>query len=142
MKGKRIAVGLGVAIAIMTVLAIVYYSTSNNQSSSPPASTKLSVSVTPLMLTISRGSYQSVSVQVVDEQGKPIEGASISTTVTYASGLQKTFSGQSDSSGNWNFSWQIGGNSNTGTYDVNAIASKSGYKDSSGSATFSVTTAS
>jgi hypothetical protein len=98
--------------------------------------------VTPSKYSITRGSEQTISVKVSDDNGNNVEGASLSATVTYASGSQKSFSGISDSSGTWQFSWQIGGNSNTGTFRVEVAAFKDGFITGVGTTSFSVTTAS
>lgn len=76
---------------------------------------------------ITRGSTQTIHVKVMDKT-KTIDGATVIATVTYASGkTTKTFSGTTDSNGMWSFSWQIGGNSNPGTFTVDISAMKSGY---------------
>ena len=47
----------------------------------------------------------------------------------------------SDAKGLWIFSWQIGGNSNPGTFDVYVKASKSGFESGSIRTSFTVITA-
>jgi len=101
----------------------------------------LSVVITPAQYSISRGSEQTVFIKVNDENGKPVEDVSLSATVTYASGSQQSFSGSSNSKGDWSFSWQIGGNSNTGTFNVSITATKNGYTGDIGTTSFSVTQA-
>ena len=107
------------------------------------APAKMVLTVTPAKDPISRGSSQSIIVSVEDENGNPIGDVTLSARVTYASGsTTKSFSGTSDNTGDWSFSWQIGGNSNPGTFKVNISASKGGYESGSGSSSFTVTTAS
>ena len=77
-----------------------------------------------------------------DENGNPIGDVTLSARVAYASGYARSFSGTSDNTEDWSFSWQIGGNSNPGTFKVNISASKGGYESGSGSSSFTVTTAS
>lgn len=101
----------------------------------------LKVIASPSKYSIARGSEQTIFVKVTDESGKPIEGVAFSAVVTYASGAQQFFTGESDASGSWNFSWQIGGNSITGTFTVNVNAAKSGYSGDTASSFFSVTQA-
>jgi hypothetical protein len=87
---------------------------------------------------ITRGSDQTILVKVVSN-GNAISGATIYATVTYASGTTtKSFNGTSDSNGLWSFTWQIGGNSNPGTFTVNIKAFKSGYDSANASLTFQV----
>ncbi|MBI3640304.1 MAG: hypothetical protein HY223_08330 [Thaumarchaeota archaeon] len=88
--------------------------------------------------TISRGSTQSMTVTVTDGTS-PVTDASVSVLVTYASGsTTKDFGGMTDYSGQYNFSWQIGGNSTPGTFDVEVDASKDGYVSAHESFTFQV----
>jgi hypothetical protein len=77
--------------------------------------------------TISRGSIQSMTVTVTDGMN-PVSDASVSVLVTYASGeTTKNFYGPTDSNGQFEFSWRIGGNSTPGTFEVNVDVSKDGY---------------
>jgi hypothetical protein len=84
---------------------------------------------------ITRGNIQDMTVYVTDGTN-PVGGATISVTVDYASGsTTKNFGGTSDSSGQFSFSWRIGGNSTPGTFEVYVNAQKNGY--TSGHGTFS-----
>ena len=77
--------------------------------------------------TISRGSVQSMTVTVTDGTN-PVSDVSVSVIVIYASGATtKDFSGMTDSSGQYSFSWRIGGNSTPGIFEVDVDASKAGY---------------
>jgi len=87
---------------------------------------------------ISRGSIQSMTVTVTDGTN-PVNGASVSVLVTYASGsTTKNFGGMTDSSGQYDFSWKIGGTSTPGTFEVDVDASKNGYSPAHESFTFEV----
>src|SRR5207247_2357386 len=95
---------------------------------------KMVLTITPAKDPISRGSSQSIIVNVEDENGNPVGDVTLSATVTYASGSTiKPFSGTSDNTGDWSFSWPIGGNSNPGTFKVNVSASKGGYESAADS---------
>ncbi|MBI3639538.1 MAG: hypothetical protein HY223_04395 [Thaumarchaeota archaeon] len=86
---------------------------------------------------ISRGSTQSMTVTVTDGSN-PVTDASVLVHVTYASGsTTKDFGGMTDYTGQYNFSWQIGGNSTPGTFDV-VDASKDGYSSAHGTFSFQV----
>jgi uncharacterized protein YfaS (alpha-2-macroglobulin family) len=64
----------------------------------------------------------------VTDGTNPVRDASVSVLVTYASGeTTKNFSGITDSNGQFEFSWRIGGNSTPGTFEVDVNASKDGY---------------
>jgi len=87
---------------------------------------------------VSRGSIQSMTVTITDGTN-PISGASVFVTVIYASEqTTKYFDGATNFSGQYNFSWQIGGNSAPGTFHVEVDASKSGYLSVHRSFTFQV----
>jgi len=48
-----------------------------------------------------------IGVNVTDNQGNPVEDATVSATITNSSGYRETFSGQTNSAGSWTFSWQV-----------------------------------
>lgn len=115
-------------------------SNSYSSSSSYSPSKELAIDLTGQDV-ISRGSTQSMTVIVTDDSGS-VSGASIDVKVVYASGsTTKDFGGMTDSSGEYSFSWTIGGNSSPGTFKVFVDASKSGYSSASESFTFTVTEA-
>jgi len=91
---------------------------------------------------IVRGNEQTITLKVTGG-GNAIEGASISCTVTYASGTTtKDCGGTTNINGEHSYIWRIGSNSSPGTFSVTATASKSGYDSGSASTSFQVTTAS
>ncbi|MBI1829507.1 MAG: hypothetical protein HY222_04865 [Thaumarchaeota archaeon] len=127
---------------LLPVLAVIISSLLFSAvASNVSATSALNVAVSVAKNTISRGSVESVAVKVTSN-GKAISNADVSAVVVYASGFTKSFSGKTDSNGLWMFSWQIGGNSNPGTFGVYVKASKTGYDSGNNSASFIVTTAS
>ncbi|MGI0047136.1 MAG: carboxypeptidase-like regulatory domain-containing protein [Nitrosotalea sp.] len=91
---------------------------------------------------ITRGNIQSMTVFVTDGTG-PVSDATVSVTVYYASGsTTKNFDGTSDSSGQFTFSWRIGGNSTPGTFEVDADSQKDRYVSGHGTFSFEVVPAS
>jgi len=111
---------------------------------SPTASqsqeTQLSVSLSLNSQTIQRGSDVVITAKVTDNQS-PVEAASVDMTLTYASGTQASNSSLTDSNGEFIWTKRIGGNSKTGTFTVDAKATKSGYLDGTASTTFEVVNA-
>ena len=101
---------------------------------------QLALSISFAKETITRGSTQTVIVTVTDASTKsPVGGASVSITITYASGsTTKSFSGTTDASGKVSFSFQIGFNSTPGIFKVTVHASKSGYQSTSAKSSFKV----
>jgi hypothetical protein len=114
--------------------------------SSPSTLKLLSVSIKVAHDPISRGSEQTVFVKVSDNgnSSKPVSGAHVNGQVIYASHeTTKPFEGITDSKGDMNpsYSFPIGGDSNPGTFHVNAHVSAKGYKSASATKTFNVTAA-
>lgn len=116
-------------------------STAQIQSDDELQSKSLSAIISFSSNPIKRGSDQTVNIKVKDG-GIAINGASVSSTVTYASGTTKDFSGLTNSNGEYIYTWKIGGNSKTGTFAVTATATKEGYQSGSASASFEVISAS
>jgi hypothetical protein len=122
-------------------------STTVSQGSSPPQTSpslkSLSVSLHVAHNTISRGSTQTIDVKVSDKSNsKPVPGPNVDGKVIYASNEHtETFSGITGSNGDMkpSHSWQIGGNSKTGIFTVNAHADAKGYNPASATKTFEVT---
>ena len=71
-----------------------------------------------------------ISVKVTDIPGNPVGGAMVSATVTNSSGYWKTFSGQTNSTGTWNFLWQLPADYSEGL-NIRVNASKYRYEDGS-----------
>ena len=71
-----------------------------------------------------------ISLDITDIQGNPVGGAMVSATVTDLSGYWKTFSGQTNSTGAWNFLWQLRAGYSEGL-NIRVSASKYGYEDAS-----------
>jgi hypothetical protein len=114
-------------------------STTTTSHSSGSTLKSLSVSIRVEHDPISRGSTQTVFVKVYDNNkgnsSKPVSEAHVDGKVIYASHENIT-----DSKGDMNppHSWQIGGNSDPGTFRVNAHASSKGYKPASATTAFVV----
>lgn len=111
--------------------------TQTTQASTTTTSQSLVLTITVASSTIVRGNDQTISIRITDGSNS-VSGASVSSTVTYASGTTKDFSGTTNSNGEYSYTWKIGGNSKTGTFSVTASASKSGYTSGSASTTFQV----
>jgi subtilisin family serine protease len=98
----------------------------------------LSVTVTTDKTTYSDRQNVLITVTVTDGTN-PVQGASVNVTLTDAKGVVKVYTGTTGTDGKVTFSYRInirkGG---TGTYMLNATATKSGYLDGSGSTTFLV----
>src|SRR2546425_301973 len=71
-----------------------------------------------------------ISLDITDIQGNPVGGAMVSATVTDSSGYWKTFSGQTNSTGAWNFLWQLRAGYSEGL-NIRVNASKYGYEEGS-----------
>ena len=71
-----------------------------------------------------------ISVNITDIQGNPVGGAMVSAMVTDSSGYWKTFSGQTNSTGAWNFLWQLRAGYSEGL-NIRVNASKYGYEEGS-----------
>jgi hypothetical protein len=90
---------------------------------------------------IVRGNNQTLMAEVVDDDG-PIGNAFVNITVFYFnSSTIKYFSGYTDSGGLYSVSWQIGGNSKNGTFQITATAFKEGYGTAETHETFEVISA-
>jgi hypothetical protein len=106
----------------------------------PPPKKQLALSISFAKNPIVRGNTQTITVMVSEANTKnPVSGASVSITVTYASGsTKKSFSDYTDSSGKASFSFPIGFNSTPGIFTVTIHASKSGYQSTSSKSNFEV----
>ena len=108
----------------------------------------LDVSISGFKNPIGRGSHQSFTVTVTEEDtGRSVAGALVDPEVDYAGPhVEQDFDqGETqltDSNGRATFGWRIGGNSYTGTFTIRAEAEKEGYTDGTRTVTFTVTTAS
>ncbi len=91
---------------------------------------------------IVHGNIQTIKV-TVSEKNSPnkIAGASVTGTVTYASGSSENggnFNGQTNEKGAILHPWKISPNATPGVFKVTIQASKVGYMSSTGTATFTV----
>jgi hypothetical protein len=90
---------------------------------------------------IQRGSTQSISAELLDSNGQRVANTATQFTVTYAGGLEKTLDTRTDETGFAEISFEIGGNSNTGTFTVD-VRSPGNSQHTSDEATFEVVEAS
>ncbi len=134
-KGKKIAAGVGGAVAVLAALGAIGAS---NQPSTVGRDAPLLAENNPLSganlvqveLTfardpITRGSTQTIIVSARDDDGA-VSGATITGRITYAGGTERTFGGATDAAGQFTYSWLIGGNSNPGNFLVVANISHEG----------------
>jgi hypothetical protein len=131
----------------LTVIKVVVHETTSTTGGGTGGSKtilhKLLVAIGIAKDPIVRGNTQTISVTVSDSKipSKKIQGAEVSGEVDYASHkTTKMFSGITDSTGQMSpqYSWQIGGNSDNGTFTVKVKASKSGYVEGFATKTFRV----
>lgn len=106
----------------------------------PAQTPSLVLTVSVAQNPIKRGSTQTITIKVSDGTNV-VDSASVSSTLTYASGTKFDFSGPTDSNGEYSYPKKISGNANCGTYIVTAEASKTGYISGSSSTNFQVTNA-
>lgn len=112
--------------------------TSSTTTTTIPTLESLSVSVTAKNETTVRGNNQTIITEVTDGTN-PIEDALVNVSVKYVGPTEKKFSGLTNSSGIFSFSWRIGHAATPGIFIVNSTASKEGYSLGIGSTTFNVT---
>ncbi len=85
------------------------------------APSSLNVTISYARNPISRGSTQTITVQVTDSDG-PVSNAIVSVNVVYASGqTTKDFTCTTLADGSCAVSWTIGGNSTPGTFAVKVV---------------------
>jgi len=103
----------------------------------------MSVSVHFAKSSIHPGNTQSVSFTVTNTNtSNPVTGANITGNVTSPSGTTgKDVGGITDSNGTASYSWRIGDKDPTGRYSVEVKVSAPGYKISTASKSFKVTSA-
>ncbi|MGI6259395.1 MAG: S8 family serine peptidase [Anaerolineaceae bacterium] len=79
------------------------------------------------------------TVTVVDQNGAPVESASVSVLLTTANGTRTTFTGTTRSNGVYTFSYRINARkTGYGTYLLEATVTKNGYLPASASTSFLV----
>ena len=104
----------------------------------PPPASSLSVDVTTSKTSYSLGETVYITATVTDN-GSLVGGAAVQVEITTASGRKYTANGTTGSDGKATFSLKTKRPDGTGTYQVTATASKSGYGSGTGSTTFEVT---
>jgi subtilisin family serine protease len=98
----------------------------------------LSVAVSTDKATYSNRETVYITVSVTDGTN-PVEGADVQTIITTAKGKKLSASGTTDASGTAIFTYKVNAKKDgSGTYTVEATASKAGYNSGSGTTTFEV----
>jgi serine protease len=105
----------------------------------PPPSNTLTATVSTDKTTYSNNQRVTITVNVRDGNGVAVSGASVSGQVLNPNNVQvASLNGTTNTSGVATFSYLVKRNVGTGTYTVNATATKSGYTPGSGTITFTV----
>jgi len=106
----------------------------------PPPGGSLWVGVNASKTSYSMGETVHVTVTVKEEteNGSLVSGAAVRVEITTASNRMYTADGTTGTDGTATFSLKLKRPDGTGTYHVNATASKSGHESGSGSTTFTV----
>jgi hypothetical protein len=148
-KGAKIGIGVGGAIAaLIAISAAVYYSqpAPTNQDITPvldntqdtlPVDNNMSLEIAALNNPIPRGGTQHLRMAVATNDGV-LGGVEITGNVFYAGEYEEPFRGTTNDDGIYEYQWQIGGNSNPGTFTVVATAEFDG-ETAEGRTTFEVT---
>jgi hypothetical protein len=115
-------------------------SASTASASAVTGTRSLTASITFAKNPIVRGQAQTIRVAALNAiSHKPIAGAAVNATVTYATGATtKHITNTTDTSGQASLSWKIGGNTSPGTFKVTVDVSAPGYKSKSFNTTFNV----
>jgi phosphatidate phosphatase APP1 len=108
------------------------------QSAAPTNRTSLTLVIEVQEDPIPRGRSQVLYVAVCSEW-LGVAGAQVSGTVTDAAGLERSFSGTSNASGLYSFTWDIDPLVAPGTVTIAVQVAKAGYTSGWGSKTFTVT---
>ncbi|MFD1778409.1 S8 family serine peptidase [Fredinandcohnia salidurans] len=118
--------------------AVVAASGGGGTTPPPPSSTDTVTTVSTNYSYYYRGETVYVTSTVKDSNGAPLANASVNFKITRPNGTTVTSTATTNSSGV--ATWSIGTNyyTATGTYRLDATASKSGYSSSTGSTTFRV----
>jgi hypothetical protein len=112
---------------------------SSSTTSAPRSAGPLQVTLTITPTANKPKSSEYFTVQVTDQLGNPLGGASVSLTVTKPNGKSTTSTANTNSAGLAYFKYTLSASAPTGTYKVSAIASASGYLSARATGTFTVT---
>jgi hypothetical protein len=119
-------VGLVAFVAVLAATLLLSAAVQNASAATPLKTLKITAKAAKDPIV--RGNTETIIITVKDSAGKPVKDASISVKVMYASkGTVKSFTGKTNANGVYSFSWQIGGNSNPGTFTVDGKVTKTGY---------------
>jgi hypothetical protein len=148
-KAAKIGIAVGGAIAaLVAISAAVYYTQPaptppdiapvlDNPQDTLPADNNMSLEIAALKNPIARGGTQHLRMAAATNDGV-LGGAEITGSVFYAGEYEEPFRGTTNDDGIYEYQWQIGGNSNTGTFTVVATAEFDG-ETAEGRTTFEVT---
>ncbi|WP_425448710.1 S8 family serine peptidase [Dethiothermospora halolimnae] len=130
--GSSYEYGSGIVNAYEAVLEV-----DGGSTPPPPEDDKTYTSVTTNYSYYYRGEDVVITATVEDENNNALSGATVEFTVTRPNGTTVSESVETNSNGE--AVWTIGSSYSTslGTYDVEAVASKSGYESSTGTTSFS-----
>ena len=97
----------------------------------------LYVTIQPQKDPIARGDSQNVTISITDSNSKPISDAGITGKLIYPGGkYEKDFSGSTDSTGRFTYSWTIGSNGDLGPLEVVVDVTSSAFGSKSTTKTF------
>jgi hypothetical protein len=95
------------------------------------------VTIQPEKDPVARGDSQSVTISVTDPNSKPVSDASITGKLIYPGGnYEKDFSGSTDSTGRFVFSWIIGSDGKIGPLQVTVDVTSASFGSKSTTKTF------
>jgi hypothetical protein len=121
-----------------STLSTTSSSTSSSSTSTPQRGGTLQVTLTVTPSTNTRKSTEYFTAQVTDQYGNPVGGASVSVAVMKPNGKSSTLTASTDSAGQVNFQYKLSAAALTGTYNVSAVASASGYVSAKATGLFTV----
>jgi hypothetical protein len=125
--------------SVSTTSSVSSSSTSSSTTSSSQSGGTLQITLTITPSTNTRKSTEYFTVQMRDQQGNPVVGASVSLTITKPNGKSNAFTASTDSAGQAAFQYKLSAAALLGTYTVSASASASGYASAKATGTFTVT---
>ena len=134
--GRDPAYGYGL---VQAYDAIQYLSSGSDGGGDASGSGALHVTVTTDKATYTHRETVYITVTVTDDNGATVQDATVDITITTASGNVLSANGTTDANGQVTFTYRVNAyRDGTGTYTVDATASKAGYTSGNGSTTFEV----
>ncbi len=134
--GRDPAYGYGL---VQAYDAIQYLSSGSDGGGDASGSGALHVTVTTDKATYTHRETVYITVTVTDDNGATVQDATVDITITTASGNVLSANGTTDANGQVTFTYRVNAyRDGTGTYTVDATASKAGYTSGNGNTTFEV----